>query len=207
MPRLSTKAAAELLNIPAYEPLRILTEQKYPKQQPQVFRTPFYQPALRAIRDFYKTGNEPAVIAEARAIIDRLSLESRRRNNHRVLDSFEQSSEYMRALTVRPNKRFNASVGAVEIKLSPDLLAHEDGQGRVLYYNFRAAGVEPQLARTTIEIAHWILEENGHEIPIRTIEYVDLTNGRRLRTRTRRATTLRRLRANARVIEALWDSI
>jgi hypothetical protein len=197
MPRLTAKAAAELLSLPAYEQLRILTDHKYPKLQPQVFRTPFYQPALRAICDFYKAGNESAVIAKARMVIDSLRLETRRRSNHRILDAFERSSEYARSLSIRPSKRFNARVGEVEIRLSPDLLAYEDGQARVLYYNFRAAGVQPELARTTIEIAHWIFEEDGHEIPILGIEYVDLANGKRHRTRKRRATTLRRLRANA----------
>jgi hypothetical protein len=207
MPRLSAKAAAELLNLPAYEQLRILTEQKYPKQQPQAFRTPFYQPSLRAIRDFYRGKNNAASLAAARSEINKLAAEPRRRNNHRVLDYFERTPEYVRQLTVRPAKRFDAAVGSVEIKLSPDLLVYEDEKPKVLYYNLRAAAVEQELAKTTVEIAHWIFEENGLRIPIRNIEYVDLVTGRRHRTTSRRSTTLRRLRANAKVIEALWNSI
>ena len=37
---------AEMLELPAHAQARILREQKYPKQAPQVFRTPYYQPAL-----------------------------------------------------------------------------------------------------------------------------------------------------------------
>lgn len=46
MPSLSVRAMAEMLELPAHAQARILREQKYPKQAPQVFRTPYYQPAL-----------------------------------------------------------------------------------------------------------------------------------------------------------------
>ena len=51
IPRITVRAFAELLNLPAYEQVRILHDQKYPRRQPQVFRVPFYQPALHGIRE------------------------------------------------------------------------------------------------------------------------------------------------------------
>jgi len=93
VPALTVRAFAELLSLPAYEYLRILHEQKYPRQQPQVFRTPFYLPALSGIRQYYRSGNDRAALVPARQAIALLGLESRREHNTRVLDQFERSTQ------------------------------------------------------------------------------------------------------------------
>ena len=54
-PKLTVKAFAELLRLPAYEQLRILEEHKYPRQAPQSYRTPY----LRA-----RTACYPRVLRE-----------------------------------------------------------------------------------------------------------------------------------------------
>src|SRR5438874_12773070 len=120
MPSLSVRAFAELMGPPAYEYARILHEQKYPKQQPQVFRTPFYLPALSAIRNFYRAENDLTVLAAARQSIGLLKLETRRESNIRVLRSFEHSKQARRRLQVAANPKHVAIVRQVELRLGLD---------------------------------------------------------------------------------------
>jgi hypothetical protein len=46
MPELTVRSFAELVHLPAYEQSRILYEQKYPRQAPQTFKSPYYAVAL-----------------------------------------------------------------------------------------------------------------------------------------------------------------
>lgn len=207
MPSLSVRAAAELLHLPAYQQLRILTEQKYPTQQPQVFRTPFYQPALSAIRDYYRRSNDPMTIGQARAKIRELRLPSRRDGNLRVLDAFEAGSQRSRRILPLSVPRLTTTIGNVQLRLGLDILADEAGTTRRIYYNCRTAELDPEIAKTTLEIAHWLLEQNDLLVPTRSIEFVDFTRDRVHRISNRRPGTVKRLRMNARVIEALWATI
>jgi hypothetical protein len=207
MPRLTTRAMAELLRLPAYAQIRILTEQKYPRQGPQAFRTPFYSPALAGIRDFYRLDNDGRALARARQAIAQLRLPSRRLNNDRVLDAFEASDQYTRVLEPQPRRGLAATIGDVEIRLSLDLQATQDDEPLMLYYNCRAAAVDADTARTTLEIAKWVLDENGVPVPRSALEYVDFSGRRVFRLTRPRGATVRQLRATARVIEALWGTI
>jgi hypothetical protein len=201
------RAFAELIGLPAYEYVRILHEQKYPKQQPQIFRTPFYLPALSAIRNYYRAGNDLTVLAAARQGISQLKLDTRRENNMRVLKSFERSRQARRKLQVAANPRRVASVRQVELRLGLDMSAIDKGQPRPVYYNCRTTALDTDLAHTTLELAHWVLEENGIVLPAKALEYVDLTGNRVHHIQQRRGKTIKRLREVARVIDALWPTI
>lgn len=207
MPSLSVRAFAEMLNLPAYEQARILLEQKYPRRQPQTFRIPFYAPALKAIRTYYHSGNDQTVLATARNEIAQLRLVSRREHNTRVLDQFERSDQADRSLQPTRGQRLVAHLGTVALRLAFDLTADEAGQRRYILYNPRTGSIDPGIARTTIEIAHWTLEQNALRVPLRSIEYVDIGTGRSHRTNRRRSGTIRRVRQNAKIIEALWPTI
>lgn len=207
MPSLSVRAFAELIGLPAYEYARILHEQKYPKQQPQVFRTPFYAPALSAIRNYYRAGNDLTVLSAARQAIGQLKLDTRRESNMRVLRSFERSRQARRMFQVAANPRRVATVKHVELRLGLDMSAIEKGQPRPIYYNCRTTTLDKDLAHTTLDLAHWVLEENGIALLAKALEYVDLTDGRVYHIQKRRTKTLKRLREVARVIEALWPTI
>lgn len=207
MPRLTARAMAELLKLSMYEQVRILHEQKYPKQQPQKFRIPFYSPALSGIRAYYHGNNDPNAISHVRQVISNLRLDSRRINNHRVLDSFEGSRQYNRKLLPRNNPSIVASVSQLELRLSLDLRAEENENDRFIYYNCRAAALDENIARSTIEIAHWILEENGLLVPIKAIEFVDLYSNQIHKASRRRPSTIKAVKENARIIRALWPTI
>ena len=99
-------------------------------------------------------------------------------------------------------------IGQVEISLSLDLLAHEGGVPRYIYYNLRAAPADPDTARATLDIAHWILAHSGFQVPIRQLEYVDFANGNKAyRSQQRRARTIAKLKANAKLIEVVWPTL
>jgi hypothetical protein len=207
MPRLTVRSMAEMLTLPAYEQLRILHDQKYPKQQPQVFRAPYYAPALTGIREFHRLNNSPASIENAKIALNGISLATRRANNRRVLDSFESSNQFTRQLLPKSNSRMELALGSVQLKLSTDLRA-DDGKGeRFIYYNCRAAALNPEIAKLTLEIAHWVLEENGIDIAPQNVEYIDLAQGKIYRGSKRRPTTLKRVKSNVKIIDTLWPTV
>jgi hypothetical protein len=181
--------------------------QKYPKQQPQNFRTPFYQPALSAIRDYYRSGNDPEVITAARDAAAKIKVDGRRANNLRVLDQFAKGKQYARALEPATKARVRAAFGDVELRLSNDLRALEDDEPRIVYYNCSVAPLDAETAKYTVEIAHIVLEESGIDVPIASIEFNDLKSDKSYRVVKRRATTAKLLKDNLKIIHALWPAL
>ena len=98
-------------------------------------------------------------------------------------------------------------MGTVDFRLSLDLLGDEKGQLRRIYYNFRSTPIEAAVAKAALDIASWVLEEAGFIVPMRQLEYVDFAGGRVVKHGARSAQTIRRLRANARIIEAIWPAL
>lgn len=207
MPKLTVKALAEMLRLPAYEQSRMLYDYKYPRQQPQSFRTPYYQTAISGIRNYFRAGNDPAVLLAAENDAQNIGNETRRKNNIRVLESFRGSAFAARRLTPQPNRRYAASVGNVEVRLSPDLQATENGTLHVLYLNCRNAPIDEETAELIVEIGNWVLEQSGTELGPYQLEVVDLPTGRVHRGKRSRASTIKLLRNNAEVIDTLWASV
>ena len=207
MPSLTVRSIAEMLQLPAHAQARILREQKYPKQAPQVFRTPYYQPALTGIRRYFRAGNDKAELAVAKTNITLLSRESKREQNSRVLDGFAKSALSKRKLLLQTNPGVRAQMGAVELRLGPDLRVLENGLEEFIFLNCRAQALDSDVAIRTAEIAHWVLEQSGVKIPIGRIEYVDLFTGKSHATTKRRAATTKALIQNFKIIEALWPTL
>lgn len=204
-PRLSARNAAKFLHLPAIEQMRWLHDQKYPRQTPQVFKQPYYAPPIAGIRGFLELG--PAALIDARAQIQRIRVASRRMHCTRVLEQFVQSEHAARGLKPITLKRITAFMHDVELRLSPDLWALEGEEERVIYFN---ANVEPQdaeLAKKTLEIAHWLLEQHDSGIKPEQIELIDLSTGVLHKVRKCRARTIRDLEENAKLIGSLWPTI
>lgn len=207
MPSLSVKAFAEMLRLPAYEQVRVLHEQKHPKQVPQVFRTPYYQTALSGIRAHYRARN-PSALTAAAATARALRPASRSHHNLRVHNAFRTSTHASRALAPTTSKRLVVSVGnGVDLCLKFDLVALENSSNRRILFNFRDAPLYPELARTTLEIASWVLGAVGPGLPPQSLEYVDLKTGTTFRGRPVRTRTISMATANVGVIAALWPTI
>jgi hypothetical protein len=207
MPSLTVRALAEMLNLPAHAQARILSEQKHPKNAPQVFRAPYYQQALVGIRSYYKGGKDLSKIALAAAKCEAFKQESKRDHNLRVLNSFKASELAARTLVLAPKKVIRLTQGNVELKLTPDLEAMENGQPRALFLNLRGQAMDPELARVTLEIAHWVLEKNQLPAAADNLEYVDLFKGHRYVLGKRRASTIKAVTQNFKIIETLWPTL
>tara|TARA_R110002072_G_scaffold71776_4_gene171975 strand:+ start:1270 stop:1893 length:624 start_codon:yes stop_codon:yes gene_type:complete len=207
MPKISVKSAAELLRVPAYSQVRILTEQKYPKSGQQVFRTPYYATALSGIRAYFKSGKSKSSLFEAKSKIQSLSQESRRENNFRVLKAFEKSAFSKMPFQLAKSPKIYASLGSVELKLSPDLRLVDNKQSIVVYVNCRTHPIDEEIARYTLEIAHWVLEQNRQQLPLRNFIYLDLAKNIEISFKKRRAKTMDALQQNAKVIDALWPTL
>jgi len=207
MPKLSVKAFSELLGLPAYEQVRILYEQKYPKRQPQVFKIPYYAQSLRAIREYYRSGCDTAQLRTAEARVAHIRLDSQRDNNLRVIRQFEHGSQRNRALIVAPRQRRSATLHSVELTLQFDLEGSESSAERFLLYNTRAAPIGEETARTTLELAQWVLGQAGKLVSLGSIEYVDLPSDKAYRYSKPRASTLKHASNTAGIITTLWPTI
>ena len=147
------------------------------------------------------------MIESAKPDIGRLRTPAKVAHNTRVLEQFNSSSEARRRIRPTPNRRLGMTVGTVNVRLSPHLSGATDSGDHVLYYNFRAAPLDGETARMTLELAHWLLQSNGITLPLRVVEYVDLQGRSVHRTSRLRPTTRRRAQQTAKIISTLWDSI
>lgn len=193
--------------MPAHEQRRILLEHKYPKREPQKFRTPYYKPAVTGILDFYRSGNQPSRLLAAKSRIEGLMLPSRRLNNNRVLDRFELSAAAKRHLIPVSNPRIHSCLGGVTLRLSPELRALEDGEERTIYINLRNEKLNEEVARLTLEIAHLTLEASGINVQPSQIEFIDLFSGMVHQIGRRRSKTEKVLAENADIMRMMWDAL
>lgn len=206
-PRLTVRSAAEMLYLPAHLQERIIHDQKYPKKEPQRFKTPYYQPVINGIRRYYRSGNDLSVLASIRNDLANIHDQARRENNERALASFENSSMVRRRLEPQPNARYSARIGSVELKLSADLQAIERSDLKFMYFNCRNVAVSEQVSNAILEIGYWVLRENGLDVSIDQLEFVDLFDRRITRRSKVRKKTLTTLRDNSRIIEILWNNV
>lgn len=204
-PRLSVRAAATFLRLRAVEQMKMLHDQKYPRQTPQVFMQPYYAPPLKGIKSYLVEGASSLV--DARAEFQRMKQSSRRLHCNRVLESFVQSEHSTRRLVPAAVPRMYAYVRSLELRLSPDLVAKEEGVDKFIYFNFSAKEADPNSARMTLEFAHWLLSENGVDVDPTQLEYIDLFTNVLYKGRKTRKTSMRELDENARLIETLWPTI
>lgn len=208
MPSLSVRAFAEMLNLPIYEQQRILLEQKYPRQQPQTFRIPYYQTALRGIRLYYQAGNDNSILTDARNRARVLEPDSKAANNLRVIRSFGRSRQTTRNLTVQAQPNVSIVLANdVEIRLRFDICATERDNEKRIFYNCRNAPITGQIARLTLQLAHWVLEQNGTPVPYSALEYIDFRSRQTTRISRIPARTIQLATANARIISTLWPTL
>jgi hypothetical protein len=208
MPRLTARALSELMALPGYEQYRVLYEQKYPKRGANAFKIPYYAPALRGIRGYYASGNLEAEIQAARIGLGSVGNLARRTHNERVLENFIHSQQAARHLNPIPMSRLAVPLGATELRPSLDLVASEGTGTRRIFYNMRVGPLSKDLARTTIEVAHWLLELCDLQVPITEIEYIDLAKGGfQYSFSTRRPATIRQAKQTLKLVETLWPTI
>ena len=97
-PRLSDRNLARFVHMSASRQMRFLHDQKYPKGTPQVFMQPYYAKAIASIRDVMKR-DFPGIV-DARAKVQAITQETRRRNSSRVLESYIASPHFKRRLKI-----------------------------------------------------------------------------------------------------------
>lgn len=204
-PRLSARSAAKFMHLGMLDQARLLHDQKYPKQAPQVFMQPYYAPPINGIRGFLERGH--AALPDARAQIQKIRVSSRRMHCNRVLEQFVQSEHAARGLRPLPIKRVVAALGDLELRLSPDLCAMEGDEERIIYFNANVSPTDGEQARKTLDIAHWIMEQNGSDLRPEQLEYIDLATGVLHKYKVRRTRTIKTLQEYAKIIASLWPTI
>jgi hypothetical protein len=204
-PRLTVRSAAEMIGQSKDHMAQLLYDQKYPELGDRKFRTPYYRPAIAGIQGFYRNG-KPA-LTHTRAEVQGLRQPSRRDHINRVLDSFEQSPVAARNLRPIPNRRYYAQVGEVELRLSPDVQAKEGDETKIIYFNCRNEQYSPETAKRLVEIAYWVLRQNGVDIRPDQIEFVDLFTRTVYTVDEVRAKTLETLSAEALEVTKIWQGL
>jgi hypothetical protein len=208
MPELTLRSFAEMVHMPAYEQSRILHEQKYPRQAPQTFRAPYYAVALAGIRAHYASGNSRAALSVARGKCQGLNPSSKATHNVRVLNAFQASSQAGRSIMLHrgPNLVFPLGNG-VDLKLRFDLSGREGKTDWCIFYNCRDATLDKAVAELTLELAAWVLAQQGTQAALPKLQYIDLSSGRVFLGKAPSKKAIRRATANAAIIAALWPSI
>lgn len=207
MPSLTVRAFAEMLDLPAHAQARILTEQKYPRQGPQAFKTPYYQQALGGIRAYYKAGNDDAKLAAAAVRIEGFTQEAKRDNNLRILGSFRQSDLFARKLEVEPTKHLILSAQGIDLRFSPDISYQDEGSERILMLHYRAQPLDAELARRTLELAYWALQGAKTPFEAKHLEYFDLFAIKSYSITKPRAGTIKAAEQSLKIIQTLWPSL
>lgn len=204
-PRLSDRNLARFVHMSATRQMRFLHDQKYPKGTPQVFMQPYYAKAIAGIRDVMKRGF--AGIIDARAKIQGIVQETRRRNSSRVLESYIASPHAKRRLKVIQSHRYHAHARELEIRFSPHVVATDGDEVRYIYFHEKGEQCDPEEARLTLEFGYWVLEQNGVVVKPHQLELIDLFSGKYFQGRPTRPETLKMLDELARQIESQWPTI
>ena len=207
MPSISVRAYAELIHTPLYGQLRILQEQKYPKQAPGIFKIQYYRPALLHITKFYRTGEPTNLPSNKNDLMGVGENEARIDHNFRVISKFRQGSQIDREFVLRPAPSFERTFGKMTIRATPDFVVDEDGTIKYLLYDMRSIEPDEEIIRTTVELFHYIASKNGVESPMSNVEYICVDCNKVFRWKNHRERTIKRARSTSSAIRALWDSI
>ena len=205
--RLTVKSIADILIHPKSKVLAVLKEQKYPSADPQKFRTPYYQRAIAAIRQYYRNANDAKVLAHWRNQLVSIKNPARRTNNLRALDVFSASSLAKRKLVPVPNKRYSASANGIAISLSADMQATQGGQLHIVYFHCRAASLDSAEADMIANVANWVLRANGISVSPAQIEIMDLCAGKSFSATAWHTSTAQLVARRANAIAQIWTQI
>jgi hypothetical protein len=197
------------MQMPAYEQVRILTDQKHPKLGAAPYRGSYYAQARAAIRSHYAHQRSPMAIADyQRRIQASNTLPHCKANNLRVLDSFANSPQADRHLVLGPRpESITRPFGnfPIDLRVRFDIEADEDHRQKHIFYNLLVAPIDEEIARMTLELAYRVLSDDG--ILMQDLEYVDLVNGKTLRWTRPRKSTLTKAEVNAKWISTVWPTL
>jgi hypothetical protein len=210
-PSLTIKSLASMMQKPAFEQVRILTEQKYPKRGAAPHRRPYYSQAHAGIRSHYEHDRSPMAIENQRRRIQTSNVRiDRKEHNLRALQAFVESPQSARILVPGPRPktmRWDLESYKVELRLRFDIEGEEGGRYKHIFYNTCEAPIDEEIARTMLELAYWTLDGKKVPVAMRDLEYVDLASGKMLSWARPRKSTWNKVEANAKVIATLWSTL
>jgi hypothetical protein len=195
--------------MPMYEQIRILHEQKFPKKVPNIFKIPYYRPALESIKKYYRNNRNQQIINQAIiSIPQRIHNSIKADHNIRILTAFRGSPQSRRQLTLKPQNYLHANPHRnVTLRLSFDLEATERNDNVLIFYNFRNVPIDKKIAEDTIQIAYWIILQHRIGISISEIEYVDLKLNKIYCVKRPSARIFRKITQYAQIVNNNWSSI
>lgn len=206
-PNVSVKAFSEFIHTPLYAQMRILHEQKYPKQSPAVFKLPYYGPTRRAILRYYRQGNDASHFPTHAAGVPSGKADARE-NNFRSMQSFLNGSHAQRKLRVATSSTYESAIGSTIVRFTPDVVGLDsNGQTKYLVFDCTQLCPDREFIDTLIELAHFTLLANQVQVQPRDIEFVHLETDMTFHRTKVRQRTMTRATATAQAIAAIWPTI
>jgi hypothetical protein len=208
MPSVTVKAFAALIHTPLYQQLRILHDHKYPRNAPAAFKIMYYQPALRMIHRFYGSSNDSSKLAASAADINGVGKQAHQRDhNFRAITAFCSGKQFGRAITPHKSPTWEIVRPNFSIRCTPDHYFTENGQTGVAMMDCREQAPDDEFIRTTLELLHIAVNENGLTLPMRCLEYIHLESDQVHSWSAPRKATGRRLDETVSAIARLWETI
>jgi hypothetical protein len=210
MPSLTVRSFAEMIHLPMYAQYRILHEQKYPNDEPSAFKIPFYKPSIEIIKQYYQNNNDKSIITNwLQYSAPLLRPESKRINNIRVATTFLKSQQSRRHFEIQ--KRRDTIIAYpkqdVALKLYFDIEAVENNNRIYQFYNVRNTPIDENIAKDTLFLAYWIMEQNDYSCSIQQLEFIDFVGDNIYKVSRKSKKAIINMYNNATIIEAIWNSI
>ena len=210
MPVLTVRSFAEMINLPMYSQYKILHEQKYPKDEANVYKMPYYKPSLDLIKKYYLNGNNTDLLTEwLQYNANSIRPQSKQIHNKRVISQFIQSPVSNRKLKIT-NSKFAITANPkseVELKLRFDIEALENNIHTYQFINFRATKLDEKIAKDTLYLSYWVMEHNKIDCKINQLEYIDLYSNAIYKVKRQSSNAIKNMTNNTNVVIALWNSI
>ena len=125
-----------------------------------------------------------------------------------MIDAFSRDRQHRRQLLLLQQTKLNARLNSdFGLHLRFDIAAVEGCRPRRILYNLNCDPIERQIARLTLQLAFWVIEQAHGGLPIEALEYVDLCNVKIYHVTRIAPTTKRIMSTTTKVITALWASI
>lgn len=210
MPQLTVKALAEFAQKPIADQMRILAEQKRPSAGAAQFKTHYYNPTRMAVRAFYGRGNNPIVMQSAIARVQAgAGPDHKRDHNVRAIGDFlKHGNLTARILKPVAPQTFAIARNGVDVRLHPDVDAYDGSTRKYILVNYTLVPVDPDLARRTLELMYWLLDELGIRLAITDCELIDLQTGNVfVNSKKLRSTVIKNALQNLRIVNQLWPII
>lgn len=208
---ISMRGFAEVsVAVPAAK-LKILKKYKNSKSGESRGRSNYYVVALSTIKKYHRANGDKNIIVSKISELTKsadLELENRKRAKFRA--NARALEEYLihfgdRLLSIKPGKRLYYYYKDLAISAQPDLVAEEEGKLVLIKLNASGKMHDGGMVALLLHALHEAAMLNSLPVAPRSVEYLDLPSGKRLRGPVGGFGSKEILNNNCQALLELWD--